>query len=277
MRRSVVRLGLLVPLVCALSQLLSAAAAAQPASGPHEDVDQSFTTTRPDSPTGVNYSGVYHAPGDPQGNPPYLRQLIFYPPRGTRFDTSVPDRCTATDAQLQVMGPAACSPGSRLGGGTAEGLFFAPVTHAFLIDHYQHTLDVMNNADEQILLVQSEGFTVVRGRIRPDGSSEFNPTTCFPAPPAGPCADDYILQLKSSTMVPPYTKISGGRTRAYVTTPPTCPARGFWQTTIRLSWSDGSVDNVVSNQPCAGAGRPRPHRARHHRRRGSSGSAHFTG
>jgi len=176
--------------------------------------------------------------------------MAFQPPSGMRFDTSVPDRCTATDAQLQAMGPGARSPGSRIGGGTAEGIFFAPITHAFILDRYKHDLDVMNNADEQILLVRSEGFTVVRGRMNPDGSSEFNPTTCFPAPPAGPCADDYILQLKSSTSIPAYTRNSGGAAHSYATTPPTCPARGYWETTVRFWWSDGSSDSVVSRQPC---------------------------
>ena len=273
-------------LVFGLSAFAAAAAVAQPASGPRETVDQSFSTTRPGSPSGITYAGVYHAAGDPQGNPPYLRRLVFHPPSGTRFDTSVPERCTATDAQLQVMGPDACPPGSRIGSGTAEGLFFAPITHAFVLDHFQHNAQVLNNADEQIVLIQSEGFTVVRGRIRADGSSEFNPPTCFPAPPAGQqCADDYILQLTSSTVIPPYTKTSGGKLRSYVTTPPTCPAAGHWQTTIELSWSDGTTDSIASNQPCTTSrakprrhnGVHRRHRSTHRPRRRRSSSPQFTG
>jgi hypothetical protein len=253
--------GLLAPLIWALSAVWAVGAAAQPADGPRETVDQSFTTTRANTASGVNYSGVYHAAGDPQGNPPYLRRMIFYPPRGTRYDTSVPDRCSATDAQLVVQGPDACPAGSRLGGGTAEGIFYYPVTHNPVLDHYQHTLDVLNNANEQILLVKSEGYTVTRGQIHSDGSIEFNPPTCFPSPPAGGCKDDYILQLKSSTSVPRYTKTIGDHVRSYVTTPPRCPARGYWQATIRFWWSDGSDDSVATNQPC----RPsRPsHRHRH--------------
>jgi hypothetical protein len=241
--------GRIVALALLAAALWPAGAPGQPATGPHETVDQSFTTTRPNAPTGARWSGAYHAANDPKGNPPFLRRMIFYPPPGMRIDTSVPDRCAATDAELSVEGPDACPPGSLLGSGTTEGLFFVPFDHDVVFDHFRHHLDVLNNAGEQILLVHSEGYTVVRGRVRPDGSIEYNPTTCFPAPPAGPCADDYILQLKSSNAIPPYVR----RGRSYMTTPPACPAAGHWQTVIKFWWSDGSIDRVASDQPCARA------------------------
>jgi hypothetical protein len=243
--------SVLVLLLGVLSSLWAGKAVAQPGSGPRETVDQGFTTTQPNSPTGQTYSGVYHAAGDPQGNPPYLRRMVFYPPAGMHYDTSVPGQCSASDAELQLRGPDACPPDSRLGDATVEGLFFVPFSDSIVFDHYQHHVDLMNNANEQILLVQSEGFTVVRGRLQPDGSWEFDTPTCFPAPPTGQCADDYILQLKTSSSIPAYTKTVAGRLLSYITTPPTCPASGLWQTTIRFWWADGSTDTVVSNEPCA--------------------------
>ena len=250
MRRPVVRVALLAQLVWALSALCAAGAAAQPASGPRETVNQPFTTTRPNSPTGVGYTGSYHAAGNAHGNPPFLRRMAFYPPRGVRFDTTVPARCSASDIELQLEGPAACPPGSRLGGGTGEGLVLVPFAHSIVFDHYKHTLDVMNAANEQIILVKSEGFTVVRGRIRPDGAIAFNLPTCFPAPPAGRCVDEYIMQLRSSTFLPRYTRTSRGRVRSYATTPAKCPARGYWQTTVRFWWANGAIDSVVTKEPC---------------------------
>jgi hypothetical protein len=62
--------------------------------------------------------------------------------------------------------------------------------------------------------------------------------------------DDYVLQLKSSTILPPYKRTSRGFVRSYATTPPKCPAGGNWRTTIRFWWADGSVDRVVSKQAC---------------------------
>jgi hypothetical protein len=236
--------ALLAALVCALP----APAVAEPATGPRETIDQGFTSTQPGTPTGLTFSGRYHAADDPQGNPPFMTRMTFYPPPGFRYDTGALGRCTATDAQLSAFGPDACPADSRLGTGTAEGLFLAPFDHDTVIDHFKHTVDAFNNTNEQIMLVHSEGWTVIRGRLQPDGSVEFNPTTCFPAPPAGPCADDYILQLGSTTDFPVHT--SG--TRSYATTPASCPADGAWSSVVRFWWKDGTEDRVVSRQPCSG-------------------------
>jgi hypothetical protein len=257
MRCGGVRVGVLALAVWALPALWVGSAAAEPGSGPRQTIDQTFTAKRASSPTGVGYTGRYHAAGNPDADPPFMRRMVFFPPRGFRFDTSVPERCGASDLELSMNGPAACPEGSRLGGGTTEGVFMAPLAHSVVIDRYTHTLDVMNNTDEQIILVESEGFTVVRGRFRPDGSVEFNSPTCFPPPPSGACADDYVLQLGSSTFLPRYTKTSAGRVRSYATTPPKCPARGFWRSKVRFWWADGSVDTVATDQPCK---RPRNRR-----------------
>ena len=257
-------------LALALGVLSPGGAGAEPASGLREVVDQSFSTTTPGAPTGGSYSGAYHAANNPNANPPSLRRIVLYPPAGMRFDTSVPDQCTATDLELEVRGPDACPRGSRIGSGTTEGLFFVPFAHAIVFDHFQHHLDLLNDANEQIALVHSEGYTVVRGHFHPDGSIEFAPPTCFPSPPTGQCADDYILQLKSANAFPPYTRASGGHMRSYATTPPTCPASGHWETTIKFWWADATADSVVSDQPCTGpvTRRSHRHRRRHsHRRR----------
>lgn len=179
-----------------------------------------------------------------------MRRMVVRPPTGLRYDTSVPERCSASDIQLQLMGPDACPAGSRLGRGSSEGLFMVPFSEDILFHHFRHRLHVFNNTNEQIVLVESEGYTVVRGRIRPDGSIVWTPPTCFPTVPAGDCLDDYIIQLKTVSWLPPYTRRSGGQVRSYATTPPRCPTRGFWRTTVRFWWADGSVDNVATRQPC---------------------------
>ena len=243
--RGVLSIGV-VGVLCAL---WPAAAAAGQASGPRETIDQSFTTTAPATPTGVSYSGTYHAADDPNGIPPFLRRLVFYPPPGMTFDTSVPDRCTASDAELQVRGPDACPPGSLIGTGNAQGIVFLPFTGGEF-HRYTHDVFVLNNAGEQILLVQSEGYTVTRGSVAPDGTVDFSPPTCFPHPSTG-CPDDNVLQLSSSTFLPAYTRDTADGPRSYATTPATCPDTGNWQSRVRFWWSDDAVDDVVTTQPCS--------------------------
>jgi hypothetical protein len=236
-----------VPIVVVLSILALGVvpAMASPGSGPREDIDQSFTTTAVGTPTGLDYTSHYHAAGDASQPPPPMRKMVFYAPPGFRFDTNVPEKCTASDAELAFQGPAACPAGSKIGDGTTEGLFYYPFTDV-LFDHFKHNLYIFNNTNEQILLVESEGYTVQRGIVHPDNSIEFNPTTCFPASPTGECPDEYIIQLGSTTKTPALTNSRG----SYATTPPTCPRTKVWSSTVSFWWSDGSKDDVVTTQPC---------------------------
>jgi hypothetical protein len=232
--------ALLGGLLCLFS---ASAASALPGSGPRETIDQRYTAKKPNKPTGAAFTGVYHAANDPKGNPPYMRRMTFYPPHGMRFDTSVPERCTASDLELELNGMGACPAGSRLGGGKTSGIFYEPIAHSFS-SPYENTLDIVNNANEQIMLIKAPvGYVVVRGRVRPNQAVEFASPTCFPAPPAGQqCAVDHVLQTGSDT--------SMGRHGRYAVTPPTCPKRRYWRTHVKFWWADGSVDDVASDQPC---------------------------
>jgi hypothetical protein len=232
-----------------LLALFASAAAAAPGKGPRATVNETLTSTRPSSPTGVAYDGRYHATGKPKDAPPYMKRMVFYPPKGMRYDTSVPARCTATDVELQADGPDACPAGSKLGGGTTEGLFYYPFAHQILFDHYHHHVDVMNGPGQQIVLVHSEGYTVVRGIVRPNNTIDFHQPTCFPAPPTG-CADNYIVQLASKTKLARYTKSANGRLRSYATAPPRCPRSRHWTTHVKFWWGDGKVETVPTTTPC---------------------------
>jgi hypothetical protein len=246
MRRYAARFA--VPAILIWGLMLSGAFAL-PGQGPRETVDQRFTTQRTSTPTGLLMRSEYHAPGDREGAPPYMRRMVFYPPGNMHYDTRVPARCTAPDAVLQVQGPEACPPKSLIGIGETEGIFMVPGPDALEFHRFWHRLYVLNNTNEQILLVKSEGYTVIRGKIRRDGAIVFEPTTCFPSPPNG-CADDYIIQLKNSTRIPRITRRINGRLRSYARTPRHCPHRGSWRSVARFVWADGSVDNVVTRQPC---------------------------
>jgi hypothetical protein len=173
-----------------------------------------------------------------------MRRMTSYLPLGLRYDTSVPERCSASDAELEVLGSAACPAGSRVGGGTTTIAFLGrfPTTMS---------LDVFNNTNEQIMLIHSVGLSsVARGRIFPDGSIEYAGPTCFPSVPPAGCPVDNVLQLSSSVTVPPYTRTVNGVVGSYITTPPVCPPAGAWENPVRFWWADGSVDTVVIHEPC---------------------------
>jgi hypothetical protein len=257
-----VKTGLLVQLVLASFGMWAVSASAEPASGPHETLDQRWTTTQPNAPAGWSFTGKYHAAGDPDAPPPYMRKMTFYPPPGTRYDTSVPEKCTASDIELHAFGPDACPAASRLGGGTTTTSF---------MERFPSTLDidVFNDTDEMVMLARSPGLTtVMRGRMHPDGSTEYASPTCFPSVQPVGCPVDDVLQLESAVSAPPYTRSVDGSVRSYLTTPPKCPKAGHWQGTVRLWWADGSVDTVATEQPCTRpAAKPRPARKHGKKRR----------
>jgi hypothetical protein len=234
-----VRGRVLVGLMVAAAGACPAHAVAEPVSGPHGTIEQTNTSSEPNTPTGTSYTGTYHAAGDPNADPPYMRGMTFYPPEGTRYETSVPERCTATDAEISLRGPAACPAGSHLGAGTTTGKFMGSVNEL--------PIDMFNNTDEVIMVVGSPGvFTVSRGKIAPDQSVTFESPTCFPSINVARCPVDDALQLSSTMTMPPYVR--GGR--GYLTTPPTCPAVGYWETPVYFWWADGSDETMVTRQPC---------------------------
>ncbi len=253
MRRRFISMSVLAQLVWLLPALWAPGASADPGSFPRGTVDQTFTATRSNTPTGLGFSARYHAAGDESGNPPYMRRMVFHPPPGMRYDTTVPEACTASDFELSFRGPAACPPGSRLGEGSTEGVFTAPGAEQVVLDNFIHHIDVFNNVGEQLILVETEqeGWAVVRGRFLPDGSLVFESPTCFPTPPTG-CVDDHVLQTATQSFVPAYTRTVGGTTLSYATTPPACPRVKHWSSTIDFFWADGAVDSVVTTQPCRG-------------------------
>ena len=220
---------------------LSAPASAAPVAFPHGTVDHRLTTAQPNAPSGFVYEARYHAANDPSARPPYMRKMIFDNQSGLRYDTSVPDRCTASDLELALRGPDACPPGSRLGEGSTET--------AFGDGEAQDTrLDFFNNTNEQIILARSPIVTTVaRGKIHPDGSVEFASPTCWPTVQPAGCPVDTVLQIASKMNVPAYTR---GK-RSWLTTPRTCPKSGFWRNTIRFWWADGTEDAVVVKNRCS--------------------------
>ena len=232
MRKAILMAGLLA--------LASAApAAAEPVAFGHGTVDSTLTATQPDTPTGFHYVGDYHAAGDPSGDPPYMRKMITYNPSGLRFDTTVPEQCTASDLELALRGPDACPAGSRLGGGTAYGKFMGEPTEL--------PADFFNADRQQIILARSPFVTtVIRGTIHDDGSIEFAAPTCYPALNPPGCPVDSALQTGSDIAVGPFVRDG----RSYQTTPPTCPASGAWKQRIKFWWADGSVDTVVTRLRC---------------------------
>jgi hypothetical protein len=237
-----VRRGAVIVVVAVLAAV-PAWAAATPVSFPHGTLDYQFTTIHESSPTGWSYKGDYHAANSASADPPYMRSMTFHNPEGFAFDSSVPERCSASDAQIALFGPSACPPGSKIAAGTARGKSFGQTTTL--------AVTVFNNTGEQILVAETPFITQIsRGTIGPDQSVHYASPTCYPAAPGASCPFDNALQLGSDVKGPAYTRTVDGAVRSYMTTPPSCPVSGHWDTPIDFVWADGTEDTVVAQQAC---------------------------
>jgi hypothetical protein len=239
---------IVVTLVIAALAAWPAIAGAEPVSGPHETVEMTGTTTQPGAPTGTSFTATYHAAGDPNGDPPYMRKMKFIAHPGSRYDTSVPGRCTASDAEISLKGPAACPADSRLGGGSATGKLLGQVSSPHM--------DMFNNTDEVILIISTPGvYTISRGQIGTDQSLTFASPTCYPNVSVAECPVDNALQLGARMVLDNYVRDG----RGYLTTPPTCPDSGYWENGMEYWWADGSHETLVNKMPCSQtAAAPKP-------------------
>jgi hypothetical protein len=232
-----------------------AGAHALPASGERATVDVVFTTGQPGAASGLSYRFAMHDAGT--GDPPVLRRLVVGPPAGAVVDTTVPERCTASDDELRTRGDGICPRGSVVGSGAAQVVVVGLGRQSF-------TQTAFNDEGQQFQTVKQGEMVsaVVRGYLREEGLDALIPTCITGGQPPEGCPSDQVRLLSSELTVPPYE--AGGR--SYFTTPPDCPPSGRWRTTVALMFADGVTARLEPEQPCASAPAPPGARACRSRR-----------
>ena len=213
-----------------------------------------FTTKAPGASTGRTYAIDYFDPENPEGKPHAFSHLHLELAPGARFDTSAIPYCEASDAELIAEGASACPPESKVGtdetvvdtGFPGPGRFF---TTDFVF---------FNNENELVLLatVRENGVrVVVRGEIGENTLDIENPMVPGTPPEGGAAKSQRGQFLPGSTL-------RDGIQANYLTTPPTCPKRGYWVNRIVYTWRDGVEQTVESKSPCKRPADKRPPRVR---------------
>jgi hypothetical protein len=228
--------------VAAAAVFLVVAATAFGAGGSYQSASLKFTTDLRGHSTGTRLRINYVNPTDPRGKPVAVRRVVQTFARGSRFDTSAPIRCAATDAQLMAQGPSACPDGSMVGGGfltvdtgfPAPGRFLAEDVTAINADHEL----IFLTRDRKTGAYLSSRFEVHRRTIIAE-------TPPLPGtPPDGGAVDRVRVHLR------PVTVRRDGRARRYISTPRQCPAGGHWTNRIAFTYSDGVKQTVKSRSRC---------------------------
>src|SRR3954470_16871223 len=85
---------------------------------PRQAATLRFSTSTPGAPAGLSFSADWRDPSNPEAKPHAVTAFDIVLPEGTRFDFGALPQCTASDAELQLEGTAACPAASRLATGT---------------------------------------------------------------------------------------------------------------------------------------------------------------
>lgn len=194
-----------------------------------------YSSKIPGSPSGFDSLATFSDPGEPAGKPKELIRIKvgFHP--GTRIDTAALPRCRASDSDVRMFGLRACPASTRLGivhavGMVSNGTRFNPVGHLF-------------NARRAIIVVVTvDGRHLTSFR---DDLTRDTLTVNFRIPPG-------ISLIRFKPHIPRHFRKRAGKRRAYMTTPPSCPATGAWTTTVVFIYRDGSTQELSAATPCRG-------------------------
>jgi hypothetical protein len=218
-----------------LAAIATGSAPAQYGGGAYQDAKLKFTEHRPGVSTGFRFRVDYVDPDDAGAQPPAVREVFLRFARGARFDTGARPSCSASDAELMAMGERACPPPTKLGEGvvTVDTGFPEP----FRI--VEADIDFLNN-DHELIYVNTVRDSAVRTIVRGTVGRRTLRTEVgmLPgAPPQGGAIDT------ARTLI-------GARVRNYLTTPPSCPARGYWVNLMRFTYDGGVTQTVRSRSRC---------------------------
>ncbi len=247
--RLVARLSLAA--IAGLVSLLSVAPAKSEARTPPRQIaSDKLTTKAPGTPQGDKLSIDLVGPGGPSAKPFSLESFVLTFSRGTLIDTSVPEQCRATDAELIAVGPAACPDGSRIGHGKTEvdtGLLSSALFPRIL----KLDLSIFNNAHQVLNVTETTNTpvpirTIVRNPI--DGASV---RTAVPPIPGAPPPDPFIALRSIRVTIEPVVREG----RAYRLSPPKCPSSGTWKTRLAFFYRDGVSETTETQSPCEPASR----------------------
>jgi hypothetical protein len=215
--------------------LLSTLMIATPASAQGTSLAFGFSSTTPNTPTGMHLGIVYARADGSAGQPPIVKSLAINAPDGTQFHLASVPPCKATKFMLMVLGPSACPSASKIGGGTLT------VTTAFRpLDPFVTTVELFANGTGWLETAQLPHTPLTLGLDQ----LKINGTALTGNPPRVPGFGPGFLS--APTTIDFNVTASSG----FVTTPATCPATHEWVTTAAFTFRNAPPQTAQSSTPC---------------------------
>jgi hypothetical protein len=198
-----------------------------------------YSSQSPGSSSGVDGFSTWSDPGEPGGKPKEIVRIKVVLHSGSRLDTSALPACKASDERVQRLGVRACPASTVLGSVRGEGVI--SVGQRF------NTLATLFNARREIIVVVN--LNDRNGRVLTNFRDDVRRRSIT--------INLKILPGISLTSfrahVPPHSRKKGkkkGKGKAYMRTPPTCPAIGSWTTQGIFTYRDGSTETHIASTPC---------------------------
>ena len=231
-----------------LAAIALAAQASAVSEPPRQTYSERFTTDVPGTATGRAYAIEWVNPDDPDGKPPAFSHLHVELAKGARFDTSALPHCRASDAELMAAGPSGCPAESKVAvDETVIDSGFAEPGRYFTTD-----LVFFNNENELVLVatVRENGARVVLRAQVGERTIDLDVPMLPGTPPDGGAAKRQRGEWYA------LSSVRDGKRVNYLTTPPTCPASGFWVNRITWTYRDGVEQTRESRSPCKRSSAP---------------------
>jgi hypothetical protein len=246
----------------ALAAAIAAAAVgsmAADAAVPRQSATLDYTTTAPGSPTGTVLKLEFQNPEDPSLKPHAVARMVIHRPEGSVIDTTVPPRCHASDVELMLRGPAGCPADTQIGSAVAV----SDTGGRDPFPRYSTTTISNFNADNEMIGVGVNDDIPALKFVDRTKIERNTTTTNFPLTPGVPPPEPFTPLENLNLVIPAYVR--GGR--AYMRTPPKCPAAGYWTATLEFTYRDGVSESVESRSPCQKKRAVKKKRCKKHRRR----------
>lgn len=236
--------------VIGLALGLTAAPVPLPASeaADRQEVTFRFLEKKPATATAARFRVAFRDPRNPAAKPPSVARQVSRLPRGT-VQLAAGERCTASDAELMLLGESACPRRSFLfpGAVLADNGPGAPIPRytrfrTYMFDNGSEMVSLLEIVDPA---TQPPARFVSRSQIR--GRVMI---TKFPAFVTDPFGESSYSAMRRVTASPPPPGVA-----LRLVTPRSCPRRGHWTAQFRFTYRDGVSEKERVRMPCHGGRR----------------------
>lgn len=219
---------------------------AEAQTGSRQGASVKFGQELPGTPTGVSIDIDYVNPDDAAAKPIPVRTIVVLLAPGTQIDTSVPEQCTAADAQLMLLGPDVCPQKSRVGTG------YVRIDTGFSGDsrYIENDLAIFNQTSQLIVLFTDRASGA---RLASRCPIEGRKISCSAPPLPGTPPDGAAVDVVQERLFE-VTKNVGGARRGYITTPGECPQARDWTNLATFGYVDGVSQSVETKAACSPGG-----------------------